>query len=719
MNEEVRPADDQASLADRRQGVKRGLFSALRQDAPAKNVNMKLLRKALSDGFVLLDLDACDSAVVFRETVAYLVKKGTVDSQHGDALERALLEREKLGSTAIGNAVAIPHAYLDGIADPMIVFVRLANPVNLGAPDGILTRFVFVLLGPVEAAAGHLETLMTIARVMADDEFRYEAGEAQDRQHLLDALDHFEERTSPIAVAERQKVSAGLTYTGRLFGGLKQDIGRRLPHYFSDWREGLHAKCAGSTLFLFFACLAPAVTFGGIMAIQTGGQIGAIEMIVASAFCGVIYALLSGQPLIILGGTGPLLVFTAILYRLCGDMALPFLSAYAWVGLWTAGFLILMAVTEAGCLMRYFTRFTDEIFAALISLIFIYEAIKSLIYVFQDLDVRKHHDTALLSLLLAGGTYLIAMNLSRFRRSAYLLPKMREFLADFGPAIAMGAMTVVAVLLHEVYLDVLPSPDTFGTTVGRPWAVDLFAMPMWARFAAAGPALLVALLAFLDQNITARLVNSPDHKLHKGESYHLDLAIVGGLIGVCSLFGLPWLVAATVRSLNHVRSLATVEAIVSSKEQTRERIIHVRENRMTGFAIHVLIGLSLLFLTWLKLIPMAVLYGLFLFMGVVSMSGNQLFERLSLWLKDSDSYPVTHYTRRVPHWTIHKFTLLQVICLVILWIVKSGEFGIFFPLCIALLVPVRLLAGRFFRSEHLAALDGEEEPEEEETHWAA
>ena len=313
--------------------------------------------------------------------------------------------------------------------------------------------------------------------------------------------------------------------------------------------------------------------------------------------------------------------------------------------------------------MRYFTRFTDEIFSALISLIFIYEAIKSLVHVFQDLDVKKHHDTALLSLLLAGGTYLIAMNLSRFRRSDYLLPKMREFFADFGPAIALAAMTIVAVLLHEVHLDTLPSPDKFGTTAGRPWRVDLLAAPMWTRFAAAGPALLVTLLVFLDQNITARLVNSPDHKLHKGEAYHLDLAVVGGLIGVCSLFGLPWLVAATVRSLNHVRSLATVEEVVSAKGHTRDRIIHVRENRLTGLTIHVLIGLSLLLLSWLKVIPMAVLYGLFLFMGVVSMSGNQLFERLSLWLKDSDLYPVTHYIRRVPHWTIHKFTLLQVICL--------------------------------------------------------
>jgi len=184
------------------------------------------------------------------------------------------------------------------------------------------------------------------------------------------------------------------------------------------------------------------------------------------------------------------------------------------------------------------------------------------------------------------------------------------------------------------------------------------------------------------------------------------------------MFGLPWLVAATVRSLNHVRSLATIDSVTLPNGETHERIVHVRENRMTGLTIHLLIGFSLLLLPWLKEIPMAVLYGLFLFMGIVSMSGNQFFERLSLWLRDPDLYPVTHYIRRVPSRTIHAFTALQFSCLAILWIVKSSSIGILFPIFIALLVPVRMIASMFFSAEHLAALDADEEPEEEETHWS-
>ena len=157
---------------------------------------------------------------------------------------------------------------------------------------------------------------------------------------------------------------------------------------------------------------------------------------------------------------------------------------------------------------------------------------------------------------------------------------------------------------------------------------------------------------------------------------------------------------------------------MSKNGETRERVIHVRENRITPLAIHLMIGLSLALLSLLKVIPMAVLYGVFLYMGVVSMTGNQFFDRLKLWFMDSSLYPTTHYIRKVPQWTIHKFTLLQLACLAVLWIVKASVLGLLFPLFIALLVPVRFLAGRLFSAEHLAALDSEEEPEEEEHHWA-
>nr|MCS5631087.1 PTS sugar transporter subunit IIA [Pirellulaceae bacterium] len=545
--------------------------------------------------------------------------------------------------------------------------------INLGAADGVATQFLFFLLGPKNAPSEHLNTLAAITSLVADDEFRYDIRKTKSKHEFLSAMDRFQRRhpkpkrdAGETSAAKSENV--GLEFTGKFGGGVREDIARRLPHYWNDFTEGFNLKCVGSILFLFFACLAPAVLFGGLMGVYTDNQIGVIEMILASAICGVLYALFSGTPLIILGGTGPLLVFTGILFLQCERLDIAFLPTYAWVGMWSAFLLLIATMFDCSFLMRYFTRFTDEIFAALISIIFIVEAIKSLVAVFQSPDTTTLAEP-LLAVILALGTYSVAMYLSRLRRSDFLRSQLRQILSDFGPAIALGLMSLIAVLTRDaVPQDFLEAPQEFGTTSGRAWTVDLWSVPMWVRAAAIIPAILVSVLVYLDQNITARLVNSPDHHLHKGVAYHLDLGLVGILMAICSFFGLPWLVAATVRSLNHVRSLATVEEEVDANGHSHERVIHVRENRLTGVVIHLAIGVILfLMLDKLALIPKSTLYGLFLFMGVVSMSGNQFFARVSLWIRDPALYPTTHYSRRVPHSVIHLFTAFQAACLAVLW----------------------------------------------------
>jgi len=109
---------------------------------------MKRLRDAFEQGHVLLDLDVSDMATAIRETVDHMVEQGTLPRQVAEDVVSALLKREQESPTALGHAMAIPHAYLDGIPQQVVQFVRLARPVNLGAPDGVSTQFVFFLLGP-------------------------------------------------------------------------------------------------------------------------------------------------------------------------------------------------------------------------------------------------------------------------------------------------------------------------------------------------------------------------------------------------------------------------------------------------------------------------------------------------------------------------------------------------------------------------------------------
>ena len=691
---------------------------------------MRSLRTALTEPGVLADVKAADLRGVLRAAVDAAVAAGKVKPGDAALVEEALWDREEQVSTAIGHGVAVPHAYLEELTAPFTALIRLRHPLNLGAPDGVATRYAFVMLGPEGRTDEHLSLLTEIARLTADDEWRYEAGRARTAEDLLDAVREHFDRARPAPPGVGEEVPEGMAFSRAPLGGVAGDLRRRIPLYVRDFADGLNAKSAASVLFLFFACFAPAVTFGGIMGAQTGGAIGASEMLVATAACGAAYALVGGTPLIIPGGIGPLLIFTGILYGLCVDFGLPFLPAYAWIGLWTGAWLALAGVFNVSAVMRYFTRFTDETFSALMSLLFIYEAVRPLVRDFRTEAELATHDysQAFFSLLLAVGTFFAALQLMRLRKSRYLGETTREFLSDFGPTLAMGAMTVVALLVRsEVPLTAadgyaLDTPAEFGTTSGRPWLVPLLpeSLPGWFPVAAAVPALIAAALIFLAQNITARLVNSPENRLTKGPAYHWDLVVVGGMVAACSLFGLPWLVAATVRTLAHVRALATKEEAVTRGGEVRERVLHVIETRATGLAIHVLIALAIPLLPYLDVVPMAVLYGLFLYMGVVSLQGNQFFERLGLWLTDRDRYPQTHYVRRVPMSVVHRYTALQLLCLAALAAVSLSPLPglrIAFPLLIAGLVPVRFLADRLFPPEYVAALDVAEEPEEERTHW--
>lgn len=233
-------------------------------------------------------------------------------------------------------------------------------------------------------------------------------------------------------------------------------------------------------------------------------------------------------------------------------------------------------------------------------------------------------------------------------------------------------------------------PTTFATTSGRPWLVPLFDLPVWARWGALLPALMATVLLFLDQNITVRLVNNPRWKMKKGrregnvlDGMHADMMVVALLTALQSLAGIPWLVAATVRSISHVRALSTYNS--------EGNVNGTVEQRVTGVAIHTLISCCVLFSKPRQLltnIPLCVLAGLFMYLGTSSLPGNEMWERIIGLFKDPSVAPKERWSI-VPANVTRAFTLIQVACLsAMLWI-KNSPIGVLFPVVIALLAPLR------------------------------
>ena len=150
-----------------------------------------------------------------------------------------------------------------------------------------------------------------------------------------------------------------MDFTGRIGGGLWADLKRRAPFYASDWTDAFlpenMQKSASTILYLFIAALAPAITFGSRFLDGTNGQFGVLEMIMSTAISGVLFSTFSGQPLSILGATGPFLAYTLVVYDLGIAMNLEFMPFYFWTCMWCSFFTILVALFDLCALMKHVT----------------------------------------------------------------------------------------------------------------------------------------------------------------------------------------------------------------------------------------------------------------------------------------------------------------------------------------------------------------------------
>jgi len=493
-----------------------------------------------------------------------------------------------------------------------------------------------------------------------------------------------------------------------VFGDLSRDFQARLPLYLSDWKDGISPKTLPAVAFLYFACLAPAVAFGGIAHTLTSGNMGVVEVLMATGLGGMIYSVLSGQPMAFIGPTGLTLAFTASLYSTCELRALPFLPMFSWVGIWTSGFLLLFSATGASNLIRYCTQFTDEIFNGLLALNFVYEAMRGLIDNFRKAQTDLQKATAFFALNIALGYYSLSRTITFMRTKPYFNEKIRSFIADIGPVLCIFVMTLITSIpgLKTIPLQKLNVPQGgVQMSNGRPLLVPFMSLPMNLRLACALPAMFLTALFFLDENITTRFVNAPRHKLNKPAAYHQDLGALGIVTFVLSIFGLPWMCAATIQSLAHIRSMAEYEK--NNNDVKSEELSSVVETRLTGFLVHGAVLGSVYLLDLIGLIPMPVISGIFLFLGRRVMSGNAFLRRIKDILAETKRLPNDHEIVKVGKPVALKYTLVQVLCLGTLWALKQNKAtSFFFPSLIGVLIATRLLIlPKLFTDIELEGLD--------------
>ncbi|CAB4064127.1 SLC4A10 [Lepeophtheirus salmonis] len=662
---------------------------------------------------------------------------------------------------------------LNILEKPLSAFIRLNEATVLGdlTEVPVPTRFIFILLGPDGEnkvnVTRYREIGRAMATVMSDEVFHNVAYKAKKREHLLAGIDEFLDAVTVLPPGEWdpsiriEPPTVVPSQENRKHPNLPIEH-RKKPFYLSDFKDCLALQCIASYIFIYFACLTPIITFGGLLGDATENRIAAIESLVSGLIVGVAYGFFSGQPLTILGSTGPILVFETILYDFCKGVGWEYLSFRLCIGCWIGAILLILVATDASAFVCYITRFTEENFACLIAFIFIKKALDKVFHIGDhypihespcecipgnkteldlfgiqafpnftaiDKQIKPHQypcnftmegllvkgiqsvgchyepNAYLMSIILFLGTFTISSKLKAFKTANFFPTNIRGLISDFAVIIAIVTMSLMDFFV-AVDTPKLSVPETLVPTwSGRTWLISpLGTNPWWSVIAAFVPAVLATILIFMDQQITAVIVNRKEHKLNKGCGYHLDLFIVLILIVICSIFGLPWFVAATVLSINHVKSLTRESECAAPGE--KPQFLGIREQRVTHILIFLSIGLSVFMTPMLSLIPMPVLYGVFLYMGAASLNGLQFFDRMLLIFMPKKYQPDLPYLRKVPINRVHFFTLIQFLCLVGLWIIKDIKAtSILFPLMLVVMMGVRKLLDFIFSKADLKALD--------------
>ncbi|OJD35017.1 hco3-transporter family protein [Diplodia corticola] len=495
---------------------------------------------------------------------------------------------------------------------------------------------------------------------------------------------------------------------------LRRDWRNLSVRYASDWTV-FNQLIFASAVYVFFTNLLPGITFASDLYELTGQNWGTIEVVFSTGLCGVIFSVLSIQPLTILGVTGPFSILAENIYSLCTtSFHIPFLPFMAWSLIHSCWMHWLLAIFNAhDYTMRYVTSFSTEIFSLLNSIIYFHKAI-------QELE-RAHSRLSFAAFLYAVigciGTCLLAIFLASAEKWKPLFHRyIRMGLSEYAAAIS------IIIFIGIPYAGELASLDKDTLHVSKSFRpsspersvffVKFWELPVAWIFAALIPGAIITVLFFFDHEVSSIICTIDRYGTRQPGGFAWDIVLLGTTTAVCGILGIPPANGLLPQAPLHSESLMHDEheriPMTDSTDAASEVRVsrRVYEQRWSHFlhAAGILAFVSPPLMHVLGLTPTSVLAGLFLFMGEQSLSVNPILWRTFHLLTPPSELPkLPQQVRYVP---IHLYTLTQIIVTVIIFIVTLTKAGPAFPIIIILLVPIRLhFMNRVWNREILRYVD--------------
>lgn len=423
--------------------------------------------------------------------------------------------------------------------------------------------------------------------------------------------------------------------------GVANDIRARLPYYRSDFTDAYNYRVVPSVVFIFFTNLLPAIAFAQDMFDRTDNSYGVNEVLLSLAMAGVVFGLFSGQPLCIVGVTGPVAIFSYTVYELMQPRGTPYFPFMCWIYLWLMVMHFVTALCNWVSFLKIISNFSCEVFGFFICIVYCQKAVQIL-----DRQFKDHGDTSgfcsvmvsLLMVIFGIGSSVFGSELHYFR------PWTRKFFVDYGVPLAVIFFTGFVHFggyLDNAHLAHLPitkafAPTSSSASVGRAhgWFIHFWPsenISVGDVFLAIPYAILLTFLFYFDHNVSSLMCQLKQFPLKKPASFHWDFMLLGLTTGISGLIGIPPPNGLIPQAPLHTSSLVVHDL----KSGVAQSVVEQRvTNTLQGAMTFVL--MSGPFLTVLGLIPQAVLAGLFFIMGINGLHNGVVVNKIKFLFADAD-----------------------------------------------------------------------------------
>lgn len=403
---------------------------------------------------------------------------------------------------------------------------------------------------------------------------------------------------------------------------------------------------------------------------------------------------------------------------------------FFWVCIWAGVMHMISAMIGLVSLVWKVTPFTSQIFELFIATTFIYSSLRDLIepvYFGQDGE-REDRAAQYAGLLLGLLTFYLAWTLHFAETWTMFTREVRVFLTAYNTMIATVVATAVSFLpgidldsqdgkgeLDRVVLNAIPWD--WEPSVDRPWLTNPFeGIDVKGILGAFIPGLMFFLLFIIDHNVSSILTQSPKFNLKKPSAYHLDFFVLGVTFIPCAMLGIPPGNGLIPQAPLHCRALCMRKFETDKHGIRREIVTHCEEQRFSGLGQALLMFVALSAFRVISWIPRGVLFGMFFYLGVGALHGNEIWERVLLCFMLPKKRPGIPVVAKVSSWRVTQlFTIIQAGCALLIFAIgQFTEFGYIYPLLLVLLVPFRSYClSQVFSAADLKHLDPFEETEDD------